>query len=205
MIKMQSKLAVLLFVLLMVACKQNKSTTIPEQNNNIVSEQNNIVPEQNNSVTEQGIHLEKRNGYVYCYADSQRIEFHDEYLDEGAFAMLLYPKGKYAYIVGDIVPNSNGWIVRYHLYRVDTLTLGVKHLGDFAAIHFEDSGFKAATARLLNPDAECTADERYAIQDNFYNYDGVLIRKGKNEYGYDDMEREYGDTLVNACGFRYGD
>ena len=195
MIKMQSKLAVLLFVLLMVACKQNNSTTVPEHNN--------IVPEQDDSV--QGIHLEKKGGYVYCYADSQRIEFHDEYLDEGAFAMLLYPKGKYAYIVGDIVPNSNGWTVRYHLYRVDTLTLEVKHLGNFAAIHFEDSGFKAATARLLNPDAECTADERYAIQDNYYNYDGVLIRKGKNEYAYDDMEQEYGDTLVNAVGISYLD
>lgn len=185
-IKMQSKLAVLLFVLLMVACKYN-----------------NTVSEQDNS--EQRIHLEKKDGYVYCYADTQRVVFNDEYLDEGAFAMLLYPKGKYAYIVGDIVPNSNGWTVRYHLYRVDTLTLEVKHIGNFAAIHFEDSGFKAATARLLNPDAECTADERFAVRDNYYNYDGVLIRKGKNEYAYDDMEREYGDTLVNACGFRYGD
>jgi len=101
-------------------------------------------------------------------------------------------------LIGDLVPNSDGWTVRYHLYRIDTQTLETKHIGDFAAIHFEDDGFKAATARLTNPDAKCTADEVFAIRDNYYNYDGTLIRKGEKEYQYTDMLKQYGDSLVNT-------
>ena len=144
------------------------------------------------------IYLEKGDNDFYCYIDSQRVVFNDYYMDDGIYAMSLYSKGRYIYIAGDMMPNSNGWIERFHLYRINTSTFEVRHLGNFAAIHFENSGFKAATARLLNPDAKCTAEEIYAIRSNYYNYDGVLIRKGKKEYDNDDREREYGDTLVNA-------
>ena len=124
-------------------------------------------------------------------------------MDDGAMAMLLYQQGNYAYVVGDIVPNSNGWTVRYHLYRVDTKTLKTKHIGNFAAIHFEDNGFRAATTRQINPDATCTAEEVFLMRDNFYNYDGTLIRKGEKEYDYDEMIAQYSDSLVNANGYRY--
>lgn len=144
------------------------------------------------------IYLQKDSGLVYCYVDSQRVVFNDVYLDDGAMAMMLYPKGRYAYVVGDIVPNSNGWTVRFHLYRLDCQTHETKHIGNYAAIHFEDDGFKAATTRLTNPDAECTADEVFAIQDKYYNYDGTLIRKSENEYTYNDMLIGYSDSLVNA-------
>ena len=195
-----SVFTIVLCVIFVVACKQQNGNAIErKQQDSIVSEQK----FQNKKVIGQGIHLEKKNGYVYCYADSQSVVFNDEYLDDGAFAMSLYQKDRYAYIVGDIMPNSNGWTVRYHLYRIDTLMLSVKHIGDFAAIKFGDAGFKAATARLLNTDAKCTADERYAIRDNYYNYNGVLIRKDKDEYAYDGMEREYGDTLVNAVMVKF--
>lgn len=160
--------------------------------------------QQGQTVTGHNIYLEKDSGLVYCYADSQRIVLGDDYLDNGAIAMMVHQRGKYAYVVGDIVPNSDGWTVRYHLYRIDTQTLETKHIGDFAAIHFEDDGFKAATARLTNPDATCTADEVFVMRDNFYSYDGTLIRKGEDEYNYDDMIAQYSDSLVNADGIRLG-
>ena len=143
------------------------------------------------------------NPFTIQNADSQKIAFGDIYLDDGAKAMLLHQQDKYVYVVGDIVPNSNGWTVRYHLYRLDTLTLETKHIGNFAAIHFEDDGFKAATTRLTNPDAECTADEIYAIHDVYFNNEGQQISESKVEYRYDEMERIYSDSLVNAVGFRY--
>ena len=146
------------------------------------------------------IHLEKDKGLVYCYADSQRVVFHNDYMDGGALAMMAHFTDRYVYVVGDLKPNSYDKTERYHLYRIDRQTLETKHIGDFAAIHFEGNGFKAATTRLTNPDAKCTADEVFAIQDNYYNYDGTLIRKGENEYSYDDMLKEYSDTLVNANG-----
>lgn len=158
--------------------------------------------QQGQTVTGHNIHLEKDSGLVYCYADSQRIVLGDDYLDNGAIAMMVHQQDKYAYVVGDLVPNSDGWTMRYHLYRVDSQTLETKHIGDFAAIHFEDDGFKAATARLTNPDATCTADEVFVMQDNFYSYDGTLIRKGDNEYSYDDMIAQYSDSLVNADGYK---
>lgn len=148
------------------------------------------------------IHLEKDSGLVYCYADSQRVVFNNDYMDGGALVMMAHVTDRYVYVVGDLKPNSYDKTERYHLYRIDKQTLETKHIGNFAAIHFEESGFKAATTRLTNPDAKCTADEMFSIQDNYYNYDGELIRKGENEYPYEDMIREYGDTLVNANGYR---
>ena len=157
--------------------------------------QGNEAPQ--NSVAHK-IYLQKDSGLVYCYADSQRVVFNNDYMDGGAMAMMLYPKDSCVYVIGDLVPNSDGWTVRYQLYRVNAQTLETKHIGDFAAIHFEDDGFKAATARLTNPNATCTADEVFAIHDNYYNYDGTFIRKSENEYTYNDMLIGYSDSLVNA-------
>ena len=157
--------------------------------------QGNEAPQ--NSVAHK-IYLQKDSGLVYCYADSQRVVFNNDYMDGGAMAMMLYHIDSCVYVIGDLVPNSDGWTVRYQLYRVNSQTLETKHIGDFAAIHFEDDGFMAATTRLTNPDAKCTADEVFAIRDNYYNYDGTLIRKGEKEYQYTDMLKQYGDSLVNT-------
>ena len=138
----------------------------------ISCKQGNDVPQ--NSVAHK-IYLEKDNGLVYCYADSQRVVFNNDYMDGGAMAMMLYHIDSCVYVIGD-----------------------------FAAIHFEDDGFMAATTRLTNPDAKCTADEVFAIRDNFYSHDGTLIRKGEDEYSYDDMIAQYSDSLVNADGIRLG-
>ena len=166
----------------------------------ISCKQGNDVPQ--NSVAHK-IYLEKDNGLVYCYADSQRVVFNNDYMDGGAMAMMLYHIDSCVYVIGDLVPNSDGWTVRYQLYRVNSQTLETKHIGDFAAIHFEDNGFRAATTRQINPDATCTAEEVFLMRDNFYNYDGTLIRKGEKEYDYDEMIAQYSDSLVNANGYRY--
>ena len=150
---------------------------------------------------EHQIHFEKDTtgtNLVVCYADNQKLFFNDELLDDKCEAMLLYKIGRYAYVMGDLIPNSTGWTVRYSLHRVDTQTLETKHIGRFAAIHFDKNGFKAATTRLTNPDANCCADMVFAIRDNYYDSEGKLVRKGKNEYYVDDLEKEYSDTLVNA-------
>ena len=189
---MKKLLTVLLCGLFFASCNQ-KRQVITEPETEQVTEQ----------ATMHGIHLEKDSGLVYCYADNQRVAFNDDYMDDGAMAMLLYQQGNYAYVVGDIVPNSNGWTVRYHLYRLDTLTLETKHIGNFAAIHFEENGFRAAITRLTNPVAECTADEIYAIHDVYFNKEGQQISESKEEYRYDEMQRIYSDSLVNADGYRY--
>jgi len=95
----------------------------------ISCKQGNDVPQ--NSVAHK-IYLEKDSGLVYCYADSQRVVFNNDYMDGGAMAM---------------------------------------------------------------------TDEVFVMQDNFYSYDGTLIRKGEDEYSYDDMIAQYSDSLVNADGF----
>ena len=186
----------ILSMVILTACKQQSHQEVP-----VMQEESLVMTQE--VVHKCGLHLEKDSGLVYCNVDSQRIVFNDVYLDDGAMAMMLYPKGRYAYVVGDIVTNSNGWTVRYHLYRLDTQTLKTKHIGNFAAIHFEDDGFKAATTRLTNPNATCTADEVFAIHDVYFNYEGQQIRESNREYRYDEMERIYSDSLVNADGYRY--
>jgi len=159
----------------------------------------------NKTIDGHRIHLVKdtiETGFVSCYADNQELVFNDDLLDGGTPVMRLYQNGKYAYVVGDLLPNSDGWTVRYHLYRVDTQSLEIKYIGIFAAIHFDENGFKAATTRLTNPDANTSADRLYAIRNNFYDNEGVLIRRGESEYYYDDMIIEYSDSLVNADGYR---
>lgn len=197
-----------LCTLFIISCKQNTHVHLriegDDTYSNVTKVANNIREKQRYVAKGYpNLYLEKDSGYVYCYADSQQIVFGDIYLDSGAMAMMLYPKGRYAYIIGDIVPNSDGWTVRYHLYRIDTQTFETKHIGDFAAICFEDNGFKAAVTRLTNPDAACTAEEVFAIHDIFFNDKGQQIRESSVEYRYDEMETIYSDSLVNADGFRY--
>ena len=151
------------------------------------------------------IHLEKDSldtGNVSCYADGQQLVFNDDLLDGDGIAMLLHQSGMYAYVVGDLMSRSYEWTERFHLYRVDMQTLETKHIGDFAAIHFEKDGFKAATTRRANQDASCQ-DEEWVVRDNYYDIEGTLLRKGENEYSYDEMVKEYSDSLVNADGFPY--
>lgn len=202
-------LMIVLCVLFVVSCNQQSRNVQKQQDSPKQGIVKNSTPSKEQmTIYEDGkhrIYIEKEDDEVYCYADGQKVVFHDDYLDEGAMAMFFHCPAncRYIYIVGDIVPNSNGWTVEFHLYRIDKRTFAVKHIGNFAGIRFESNGFMAATTRLLNPDAECTADERYAIRDLFFDYNGRLVRKGKNEYR-DGFSEKYGEGLINADGFPYG-
>ena len=117
----------------------------------------------------------------------------------------IYKKNGRVFLIDDSMPSSNGWTVRFLLIMTDTLTDESTEIGHFAAIHFENDGFKAATARLVNPDAQCTADEVWVMHDEYYSYDGTCIRKDEREYDYDEMCKTYGDSLLNAPIYRFGE
>ena len=212
MIKMQSKLAVLLFVLLKVACKQQNSNE-PKQTKEFVTEdsimdddsqklQMTIYEDRNHC-----IYLEKVNGDVYCYVDSQKVVFNDDLLDDGAIGIYYHrpANSEYIYIIGATSFDcKGGWETGLHLYRMNIRTLTLKHIGNYAGIRFEDNGFKAATARLLNPDAECRADYRYAIRNYFFDNSGRLIRKGR-ESEDEKFYEIYGDGLIDPVGLGFWD
>ena len=71
-------------------------------------------------------------------------------------------------------------------------------VADGAAVNFDKDGFKIAKCRLTNPDAGCTAGEIWVMHDSYYNVYGKKIREDKSEYDYERMEKEYGESLVNA-------
>lgn len=195
---MKKLLIIVICGLLLLACGQGRHHSDDRDTKQQEPEQQTDAPR----VAEQRIHLVNDSGFVCCYADSQKVVFNDGFMDGDAVAMLLYQKGRYAYAIGDLLPHGNGWTCGYQLYRIDTQTLKTKYIGGFAAIHFDDDGFKAATARLTNPNASCTAEEIWVMRDNFYSLDGKLIRKGKDEYDYEEMIAQYSDSLVNADGHR---
>ena len=203
-------LVMMLCALLMVTCKQ-QGNTVSEQENLKVAEDS--IMDEPNPVQmtiyegqEHRIYLEKVNGEVYCYADSQRVVFNDDMLDGGAIGIYYHQpdNSRYIYIIGATSFNGKGgWETGFHLYQMDVHRLSLKHIGNFAGIRFEDNGFKAATARLLNPNAECKAVERYAIRDYFFDNNGKLIKKGKNEY--ESPNGEYDEGLVNVVGIGFMD
>jgi len=106
--------------------------------------------------------------------------------------------GEIIYLVGDFTPNSNGWTIRFPIYKVDAKTFEVSFVDDGAAVNFGKEGFKIAQCRLTNPDADCTADEIWVMHNSYYDINGKKVREDKSEYSYDAMEKEYGDSLVNA-------
>lgn len=151
------------------------------------------------------IYLEKRDYQVYCYADSRRVIFNDDMLDDGAIGLYYHrpANSRYIYIIGATYYRyGGGWQDGLHLYRMDIHTLALKHIGNYAAIHFEDNGFKVANVeRQLNPDAKSRGEERYAIRDYFFDNNGEFVKKGRNEY--EDLYKEYGDSIMNAVGIGY--
>ena len=155
------------------------------------------------------IYFEKksRKGLVYCYVDGQRVVFVDDVLDSGAKGMYYHRPAncRYVYIIGSIFDSENKWETFLHIYRMDTRALTLKHIGNYATIRFEDNGFKTTTARLLNPDAECMADKKYAIRDYFFDYNGKLIKRGKNEYERIYNEHDYALKIEGDKGIDFLD
>lgn len=153
------------------------------------------------------IYFETADYMVYCYAQvgnnpPRKMIFGHEYGEDSFPVMYSHIYGDNVFVVGDFMPNSNGWTVRFPIYRINARTFKMKFITDGAAVHFGKDGFKVAHCRLTNPDADCTADERWVMHDTYYNSAGKKIREDKREYDYMKMEEKYGDTLVNAHKMR---
>ena len=153
------------------------------------------------------IYFETADYMVYCYAQvgnepPRKMIFGHEYGEDSFPVMYSHIYGDNVFVVGDFIPNSNGWTVRFPIYKINARTFKMKFITDGAAVHFGKDGFKVAHCRLTNPDADCTADERWMMHDTYYNSAGKKIREDRHEYDYLKMEEKYGDTLVNAHKMR---
>lgn len=148
------------------------------------------------------------NGFLFMAYDSRGDEYHhiqfnaDDYLNDGVPGMcgFVSPDGRFVYVVGDILPNSTGWVSRYIIYQVDTNTLKAKFLNGVAGIRLDKEGFTVSSmTRCTTPDAECSADMDFAFQDITYGFDGKVMRKSK-EYASNEIEKKYGEELCNIKG-----
>lgn len=139
-------------------------------------------------------------GFARCYANGKMVVFHDECMDGGVLSMKAFVLDRYAYVVGCLEANILGFAGNFMLYRIDTQNFSVKHIGNFAAIHFGKSGFTAVTAKVINPNASYTSDWKFDMRECYYNAEGTMVRKGKKINGYKELERKYGISLINAKG-----
>lgn len=140
------------------------------------------------------------SNYAHCYANGKLVVFQNECMDEVVLSMKAHVIGRYAYVVGSLDANILGFASNFMLYRIDTLDFSVKHIGDFAAIHFNKNGFKAVTAKVTNPDASCSAEWIFDMRECVYNKNGNPIRKGKKISDYEELEKGYGHSLINVVG-----
>ena len=156
------------------------------------------------------LYLERDSSAYYCYSVKngvrERMRFGNDYLDDGAFSLTYYQYRKFIYIVGDIMPNSNGWVSRFFLYRINTDDFSMKFIDAGAAIRFTPKEIVMAEARLTNEDeaecdeAECTAAEIWVMHDVHYDIHGNRIREEKKEYDCRELEHRFGEDLVNSIG-----
>ena len=151
------------------------------------------------------LYLERDSSAYYCYSVKngvrERMRFGNDYLDDGAFSLTYYQYRNFIYIAGDIMPNSNGWVSRFFLYRINTDDFSMKLIDAGAAIRFTPQEIVMAEARLTNEDeAECTAAEIWVMHDVHYDIHGNRIREEKKEYDCRELENRYGEDLVNSIG-----
>lgn len=151
------------------------------------------------------IEKEKKDGNIetFCYAinprtnEKRKVVFrgseYDDWVNDGLGDLWSFtdPSGRYVFVVGDIKPNSNGWVGRFLVYRVDTENLQVKFFKRVAAVQPSSNGYRAAAGRLTNPDATCTAEEIWMLHDVYYDYNGNVVREDHTEYDYDELVKRY--------------
>ena len=140
---------------------------------------------------------------TFCYAidsltnERKKIVFGEsdyaDWLNDGYGALTSFEDscGDYLFVVGDMKPNSNGWVRRFLVYRVDTKMLDTQLLSKGAAVKPEPDGYRVAEARLTNPKASCTAEQIWLLHDVYYDYYGNVVREDYTEYDYDEMEKRY--------------
>lgn len=149
------------------------------------------------------IYFETDDCMVCCYTQAgnrkpRKVVFGHYYGEDSFPIMFSRTYGDNVFVVGDFMPNSNGWTVRFPVYKINARTLKMTFVDEGAAVHFGKDGFRIAQCRLTNPKAACTADERWVMHDTYYNSAGKKIREDKHEYDYQQMEEKYGEELVNA-------
>lgn len=149
------------------------------------------------------LYIERDSSWsTYCYTIKNGVKrkmiFNHEYLDDGGCDFSYYSYGKYLFLVGDFKPNSNGWTCRFPVYRINTDDFTMKYVYAGAAIRFTPKEIVIAGARLTNEDAECTADQVWVMHDVHFDVNGNKIREDKKEYDFEEMERRYGNELVNS-------
>lgn len=140
--------------------------------------------------------------YVSCYTQEgnnkpQQMIFGFAYLDEGYeldfSIMYSYRYGNNIYLVGDTEPkpDSDEWMYRFSIFKINAETFHWEHIADGAAVHFEKDGFKFA---------QCERHwNKWFIHDFHYNVNGKVLREDDdNEYQLEDMAHYYGESLVNA-------
>lgn len=136
--------------------------------------------------------------YVSVGGTKKKLTFGNEYLDSGTAEFSVFAYEKYLFVVGDIKPNSNGWTNRFLLYKMKRKDLKPIFIDVGAAIDFRKDEMVMARARLTNPDAGSTAEERWLMHDVHYDTGGRLIKEDRQEYDYQEMTERYGDNLINA-------
>lgn len=140
--------------------------------------------------------------YVSCYTQEgnnkpQQMIFGFAYLDEGYELdfriMYSYRYGNNIYLVGDTEPkpDSDEWMYRFSIFKINAETFYWEHIADGAAVHFEKDGFKFA---------QCERHwNKWFIHDFHYDVNGKVLREDDdNEYQLEDMAHYYGESLVNA-------
>lgn len=147
--------------------------------------------------------IDTESYHVQCYTQvgnkpPKKVIFGHIYGEDGFPIMYSHRYGNNVFLVGDFMPNSNGWTVKFPVYKINAETFKMSFVADGAAVNFDKDGFKIAKCRLTNPDAGCTAGEIWVMHDSYYNVYGKKIREDKSEYDYERMEKEYGESLVNA-------
>lgn len=208
---MKAKIISVCLIMMLVACGQNKKgqptnlkTTSKElsateygsdtgKNRIILYESENlkVFVERNDSMWE---------GCCYVSVDDieKKLDFGNEYLDSGSADFSVYAYDQNLFIVGDINPNSNGWTNRFLLYKMKRKDLKPIFIDAGAAINFRKEEIVIAKARLTNPDAGSTIDERWLMHDVHYDTDGRLCKEDRREYDYQEMTGRFGDKLINT-------
>ena len=183
-----------------VQVQQEKGSEVIEEDEDTFRESKRIF-----QASDRELYLERDSSAYYCYSVKngvrEMVKFGNMYLDDGAPMLTYYKYNKYIYLVGDIMPNSNGWTSRFFLYRMNTKDFSMKLICAGAAIRFTPKEIVVAEARLTNEnEAECTADEIWVMHDVHYDINGHRTREEKKEYNYAEMEHRYGEELVNSKG-----
>ena len=118
-----------------------------------------------------------------------------------------FPSPDERYLFAVVNPSKAGRcdiFYKWHVYRINTSTLSVKHIVDCGALKLTDSGFRVAVqTKWLNPDASC-AEARFKAKHVDYDFSGKLLREGKEmadekiaaDYQKNMAEAEVGCSLV---------